>query len=136
MFKKDAKITLLKGLPLFSECSQRELAKIASIADEIYFPEGRTLIKEGAAGREFIVVVDGTVEVRRNGEVLEMKGGTSFFGEAALLTGAPRNATVITTSGVRALLITGQAFTRLLEESPSIQGKILASLALRLADPA
>lgn len=136
MFKKDAKIALLKTLPLFSECSQRELARIASIADEIRFPEGRTLIKEGAAGREFIVVVDGTVEVRRGGKLVPLKGGTSFFGEAALLTGAPRNATVTTTSGVRALVITGPAFNRLLQESPSIQGKIVASLALRLADPA
>jgi CRP-like cAMP-binding protein len=136
VFKKDAKITLLRQLPLFSECSQRELAAIAAIADEIHFPEGRTLIREGAVGREFIVVVDGSVEIRRGGRRVPLKGGTSFFGEAALLTGAPRNATVTTTSPVRALLITGQSFTRLLEQSPTIQGKILASLALRLADSA
>ena len=136
MFKNDAKITRLKQLPLFSECSQRELAAVAAIADEIHFPEGRTLIQEGAVGREFIVVVDGTVEIRRRGKRVPLQGGTNFFGEAALLTGAPRNATVTTTSPVRALLITGQSFTRLLAESPAIQGKILASLALRLADPA
>ncbi len=58
----------------------------------------------------------------------------SFFGEAALLTGAPRNATVTTTSPVQALLITDRAFTRLLKESPQIQQKILASLAARLAE--
>ena len=134
MFRKNAKIALLQQVPLFSECSQRELANIAAIADEIHFPEGRTLIREGAVGREFIVVVEGSVEVRRRGRRVPLKGGTSFFGEAALLTGAPRNATVTTTSLVQALLITSQAFTRLLEDSPAIQGKILASLAARLAD--
>lgn len=134
MFKKDAKIALLKQVPLFSECSRRELAEIAAIADEVNFPEGSTLIQEGATGREFIIVVDGTVEVRRGGRRLPPKGGMSFFGEAALLTGAPRNATVTTTSPVLALLITDRAFTRLLKESPQIQQKILASLAARLAD--
>ncbi len=70
MFKKDAKIALLKQVPLFSECSGRELAEIAAIADEVNFPEGSTLIQEGATGREFIIVVDGTVEVRRAGRRL------------------------------------------------------------------
>ena len=134
MFKKDAKIALLKQVPLFSECSGRELAEIAAIADEVNFPDGSTLIQEGATGREFIVVVDGTVKVRRGERRLPPKGGMSFFGEAALLTGAPRNATVTTTSPVQALLITDRAFTRLLKESPQIQQKILASLAARLAD--
>ena len=134
MFKKDAKIVLLKQVPLFSECSGRELGEIAAIADEVNFPEGSMLIQEGATGREFIVVVDGTVEVWRGGRRLPLKGGVSFFGEAALLTGAPRNATVTTTSPVQALLITDRAFTRLLKESSQIQQKILASLAARLAD--
>jgi len=134
MFKKNAKIARLKQVPLFSECSQRELAEIAAIADEMHFPEGRTLIKEGAVGREFIVVLDGSVEVRRNGRRLPARGDASFFGETALLTGARRTATVTAASAVRALLITDRAFRRLLEDSPGIQRKIMASLAARVVD--
>ncbi len=133
MFRKAVKIELLKRVPLFSECSRRELGEIAAIADEIRFPEGRTLIKEGGVGREFFVVVDGTVEVRRRGRRVAIESGASFFGEAALLTGKPRNASVTTTSPVQALVITDRAFHRLLKDSPAIQGKILASLAARLA---
>ena len=128
------KIAWLKRVPLFSGCSRRELGEIAAIADEMRFPAGRTLIKEGAPGREFIVVLDGTVEVRRGGRKLPARGDMTFFGEAALLTGARRNATVTTTSPVQALVITDRAFHRLLADSPAIQGKILASLAARLAD--
>jgi len=80
------------------------------------------------------VVVDGTVEVRRGGRRIPLKGGTNFFGETALLTGTPRNATVTTTSPVRALVITGRSFGRLLSDSPGIQRKILVSLAARLPD--
>ena len=134
MFRKDAKIELLKRAPLFSECSRRELGEVASIADEMRFSAGRTLIEEGRPGREFFVVVDGEVEVRRRGRRVALESGPTFFGEAALLTGKPRNASVITTTPVRALVITDRAFRRLLSEAPSIQSKILASLAARLAE--
>ena len=134
MFTKNAKVELLKQVPLFSDCSRRELTEIATITDEIYFPEGSALMEEGDAGKEFVVVVDGTVEVRRGGKRIPLKGGTNFFGETALLTGTPRNATVTTTSPVRALVITGRSFGRLLSDSPRIQRKILVSLAARLPD--
>ena len=134
MFTKNAKVELLKQVPLFSDCSRRELAEIATIADEIHFPAGKALMKEGDAGKEFVVVVDGTVEVRRRGRRVPLKGGANFFGETALLTDTPRNATVTTTSPVRALVITGQSFGRLLSDSPGIQRKILVSLAARLPD--
>jgi len=134
MFRREVKVELLRSVPLFSGCSQRELGRIAAIADEMRFPEGRTLIREGGIGREFFVVVDGTVEVRRRGRRVALEGGPSYFGEAALLTGKPRNASVTTTSPVQALVITDRAFHRLLKDSPAIQGKILASLAARFAD--
>jgi CRP-like cAMP-binding protein len=96
-------------------------------------PSGKVLIREGAPGREFIVILEGTVEVRRKGRRLPQAGDSSFFGEAALLTGAPRNATVTTTSPVATLIITDRAFQRLLKASPTIQGKTLTALATRLA---
>jgi CRP-like cAMP-binding protein len=134
VFSKNAKIDRLKHVPLFSECSRTELADVAGVADEVHFPAGRTLIKQGATGRELIVVLDGKVEVSRNGRRIPLRGDSSFFGEAALLTGRRRNATVKTASPVRALVITDRAFTRLLKDSPTIQRKLLASLASRLAD--
>ncbi len=123
----------MRSVPLFSGCSKRELTQIASVADELRFDSGRTLIQEGKRGREFIVVLDGEVEVRKGGRKLPPRGGTSFFGELALITDAPRSATVTTTTPVRALVITDQAFRRLLSTSPSIQTKVLESLAERLA---
>ena len=133
MFAKNAKIELLKRVPLFAECSKSDLARIAQIADEIGFPAGRTLIEEGKPGREFFVIVDGTVDVRRGGRKLPQRGDSKYFGEMALLTGKPRNATVATTSPVRALVITDRAFKRLLQDVPSLAPKILASVAERLA---
>jgi CRP-like cAMP-binding protein len=133
MLRKNAKVELMRNAPLFSSCSKRELAEIASLADEIDFPEGKTLIKEGERGREFFVLIEGTVDVRKEGRVLAHRGGSDCFGEMALILDAPRMATVTTTSPVRALVLTDRAFRDLIERSPDIQLKILKSLAQRLA---
>jgi CRP/FNR family transcriptional regulator, cyclic AMP receptor protein len=135
VFTKNAKIETLKSVPLFAGCSRRELAEIAAVADEMHFASGRTLIRQGATGREFVVIVDGSVEVKKNGRRVPIAGDAMFFGEAALLTGAPRNATVTTTSPVRALVLTDRSFDRLLKDVPSIQRKVLVALAERLASP-
>ena len=132
MFGKHAKVELLRRVPLFAECSKRELATIAQVADEIHFPAGRTLIKEGRPGGEFFVIAEGTVDVRRNGRKLPQRGDSHSYGEMALLSGKPRNATVTTTSPVSALVITGRAFRQLLVDVPSLAPKLLASLAARL----
>jgi CRP-like cAMP-binding protein len=131
VFAKNLKVRRLKEVPLFSGCSKRELEEISSVADELVFPPGQTLIEQGAVGREFIVVLDGEVEVRRDGKLLP-RGDASYFGEVALLTGAPRNATVTTTTQVSALVVTARAFDHLVANSDSIRRKVIANLASRL----
>ncbi len=131
--RRNAKVDLLRRVPLFAGCSARELGEISSLADELFQPVGTTLIAEGTKGREFFVLVDGTAEVRRGGRRLNELGPGSFFGEIALVSETPRTATVTATAPVRLLVITGQSFRRLLTESPSIQAKVLAALAERLA---
>jgi CRP/FNR family transcriptional regulator, cyclic AMP receptor protein len=133
MLRKDARIALLRNVPLFAGCSKRELREIASVADEIDFPEGKTLAREGAAGREFFVLVDGDAQVTSDGRTLAQLGAGSWFGEMALLTSEPRTATVVTTSPVRTLVIADREFRALMERHPQIAGKVLTSVAQRLA---
>jgi CRP/FNR family transcriptional regulator, cyclic AMP receptor protein len=129
----NSKIDLIKGVPLFSAASKQELAEIASIADEIDLPDGKLLIKEGDAGREFFVLIDGTAEVQRGGKKVAAIGPGDFFGEISLISKTPRNATITTTSPVRALVITDRAFRHLLDHSPQIQIGVLSALAERVA---
>ena len=134
MLRKDAKIELLKNVPLFERCSKRELREIATLADELHLPAGRNLAKEGATGKEFVVLVEGEADVRRRGRRINTLHSGDFLGEIALITGAPRTATVTTTSGSRILVITSSSFRRLLREMPSIQQKVLEALAARIPD--
>jgi CRP-like cAMP-binding protein len=129
----NTKIDLIKRVPLFSSASKQELAQIASIADEIDFPEGKVLITEGDSGREFFVLIEGSAEVQRGGKKVAAIGDGDFFGEIALISKTPRNATITTTSPVRALVITDRAFRQLMDRSPQIAVGVLSALAERLA---
>ena len=131
--RKNAKVEMLKRVPLFSRCSNKELGEIAQITDEIDLPEGRVLTKEGASGREFFVLVEGNADVRRKRRKVGTLGPGDFLGEIALVTKAPRTATVKTTSPVRALVVSEQNFRRLLERAPQVQIKVLEALAERVA---
>src|SRR6266581_3116228 len=122
---KNAKIELLKRVPLFSGCSKRELAEIALVADELDLAAGKVLIREGERGRQFYVIVEGSVGVTRKGRKVTIRGGSEIFGEMALLSDAPTNSTVTTTSAVRALVVTDRSFRSLMEGSPGIQLKVL-----------
>ncbi len=113
LLHKDAKVELLKQVPLFERLSKRELREIATLAD---------------------VLVEGAADVRRRGRKINTLGSGDFLGEIALITGTPRTATVTTTAGSRLLVITSSAFRRLMREMPSIQEKVLAALAARIPD--
>lgn len=131
--RRNAKIDLLRGVPLFAACSTKELGLIATAVDELAQPAGTVLTEEGARGREFFVLIDGTVTVTKAGKPLSPLGPGDFFGEIALITDVPRTATVVAKTPVRLLVMTAPAFRRLVEETPSIQGKVLLALARRVA---
>ena len=133
MLRKNAKIDLIARVPLFERCSKRELAEIASVADELSLPAGRKLVSEGALGHEFVVIAEGAAEVKRRGKVVNRLGPGDFFGEISLVTGEPRTATVTTRSPSRLLIFSAPAFRSLLHDAPGIRSRVLAAAALRLA---
>jgi CRP-like cAMP-binding protein len=134
VLRKNAKVELIKRVPLFSHCSKKELGMVAQIADEIDLPEGKTLMREGDRGREFFVLVEGNAEVRKQGSKVNALGKGDFFGEIALVSHKPRTATVTTTSPSRALVVTEQSFRSLLDGAPDVQRKILLALADRVVE--
>jgi CRP/FNR family cyclic AMP-dependent transcriptional regulator len=129
----DSKVAAIAKVPLFSKCSKGELRRIAQLADEIDLAEGKVLTQQGARGREFFVLLEGTADVRQDDRALPPLGAGDFLGEIALVADVPRTATVTASSPVRALVITDRAFRELLRQSPDIQGKVLDAVASRFA---
>ena len=131
--RRDAKVELLKKVPLFAGCSKSELRELARTADELDVREGTVLTREGRPGREFFVLIDGTVRVTKKGKTVANLGPGDWLGEIALITDSPRTATVTTTSPVDLLVITDRRFRSVVETMPSIALKVLSCVGDRLA---
>jgi CRP-like cAMP-binding protein len=131
--RRDAKVELLKKVPLFAGCSKGELAQLARTADELDIREGTVLTREGKAGREFFVLISGTAKVTKNGRKIAELGPGDWLGEIALITDSPRTATVTATSPVDLLVITDRRFRTVVETMPSIALKVLSSIGERLS---
>jgi CRP/FNR family transcriptional regulator, cyclic AMP receptor protein len=132
----NAKVDLLKQVPLFAGCSKKELEVLAGIADEIDLNDGSVLTREGQPGREFFVLIEGAVEVTQGGDQIARLEGGDWFGEIALLTKANRTATVTALSPVRVLVVTDRAFRQVLETTPTIAVKMLERVGERLGHDA
>ena len=133
---KNEKAQLLKRVPLFAECSKAELIEVAICAREREAAEGDRLTEEGRHGRDFFVLVEGAVAVRRGRKELADLGPGDWFGEMAILRYKPRAATVTATSPVRVLVISDRDFRRIVETTPRIALKVLRSVAQRLEQDA
>lgn len=132
LLKADAKVDLIRHLPLFELCSKRDLRRIAALAVEREIDEGSELIREGEPGTEFFVVVDGEIDVRRRGRRVASLGAGSYVGEIALLSRSPRTATVVATTPLRVLAIAGRDFVELLDSIPELWLKVARTLADRV----
>jgi CRP-like cAMP-binding protein len=135
-FRRGTKIDLIAKVPLFAGLSKSQLGQVASIADEIDLPADKVLIRQGERGREFYVLLDGEVEVTRDGKSLATRRAGEFFGEIALVSSLPRVATVTTRKPVRALVIRDVEFRALLQRTPAIALKVLSAVADRLPQEA
>ena len=114
----------LNGISLFDSLSPDELAEVASRADEIDVDAGRRLVSEGRFGYEFFVIENGTAEVVRGEQHLADLGPGDFFGEMALLGDTTRNADVVASSDVRAMVMTDEQFRSLQHRMPAVAEKI------------
>jgi CRP/FNR family cyclic AMP-dependent transcriptional regulator len=130
---KDSKIELLKSVPLFAGCTKKELAAIARLTTLVDVPAGKQLVGEGERGHEFAVLVEGSADVLQHDQQINALSAGDFFGEIALVSDVPRTATVKTTSPAVLLVLTTQAFWSLVEQMPTIERRVLKTLAERLA---
>jgi len=128
----DARVKHLARVPLFGDCTDEELGRIAHISKIVESPAGTILTEIGAPGDSFFFIIDGRVSVQTQiGSGDPLRPG-DFFGEMSLLDGAPRSATIIATTDVRLLVVQQSHFWRLLDEAPDLVRRILMILSRRV----
>ena len=124
----------LARVPLFSACSKKELQLISRRAEQVEVPAGKVLVREGAAGAEFFVILDGTAEVSRRGRKVATLGPGAFFGDLALLDRAPRNATITAKTPMQLTVLGQREFAAMIDDVPGFAHKLLSGLAHRLRE--
>lgn len=131
------KILRLKGIELFEGLSVGEFAAVASVTEEVGYPAGEFVIKEGDAGETMYLIVSGEVAVVKGlGEDQEIElariGAGDYFGEMALVDDVVRSATVRTEKESRLLVLHKQEFKEIVREYPQIALQICKVLSARI----
>jgi CRP-like cAMP-binding protein len=116
----------LRSIPLFESLTSEERRAIAPHADEVDAQEGTELVRQGEFAYEFFVIEEGTAEVLRDGERIAELGPGDFLGEMGIVGKVVRNATVVTTSPARVIVMTEQALRSMARTNPAVADRITA----------
>jgi CRP-like cAMP-binding protein len=116
---------MFAGLPV------DELGAIADVMREQHANAGEVLLTHGRRGDQVLIVLEGVVEVQRNGEVLEVMGRGAVVGEVAVFTDHHRNATVIARTDVQLGLIDGPALRSLADAIPLLSERLGSVVQIR-----
>ena len=113
-------IPVLERVPLFQSLSKRHVRRVARLAEMKRYKSGGGVVRAGARGDAFYVILDGSVRVETpDGHTKDLHEG-DYFGELALLDGAPRAATVSAMNSLATARIARTGFLKLLREEPEI----------------
>lgn len=109
---------VLKRAPLFVDFTREELRAVSERLKMEHFARGDVIIRQGDPGDRFYIIRRGHVHVMQSDSygyerMVNQLGSGDYFGEAALLTGAPRNATIRALTSVSTFTLSKQAFDQL-----------------------
>ena len=98
-------------------------------------PEGSTIVRQSDEGDKFYIVRSGTATVFREGPggraLVATLGEAEFFGEAALVTGEPRNATILAATDVDLYVLSKADFREAIDSSATFKEQLLRVLFQR-----
>lgn len=114
----------LRAVDLFRALTPAQLTAVAEKMTKRHFALGETIIREGEAGEQFFLISDGEVDVVRADHEVARLGRGEFFGEVALISGEPRNATIIATEPLDTFVLGKSDFQAAVVSSPSFREQL------------
>ncbi len=111
-----------------------ELRLIESLGTVTTLPAGRRFVTEGAFGREAVIILDGSASIVHENsdggvETIATVGKGDLVGEVALLSGQPRNATVMADTDLEIVVFNIREFRSLLDQAPRLSFEIAGRAA-------
>jgi voltage-gated potassium channel len=122
---------MISKVSFFENAGAATIADVASLLRPRDFPARSVVTRRGQPGDCMYFIVDGEVEILIEPKPVRLGPG-AFFGEIAILTGAPRNATVITTKVTQLLSLDIADFRALAASRPELTDLIRKEADLRL----
>ena len=124
---------VLKRVPLFVNLDEDELDRVARSLKTERFSAGEAVIRQGEPGEKFYIIERGNVSVWKTGEEgVEARharlGPGQYFGEIALVTNAPRNATIRAETPLVLLSLDHADFDRLVRGYVSLAEQVNTSV--------
>jgi CRP/FNR family cyclic AMP-dependent transcriptional regulator len=126
------KAARLRALPPFAGCSTAELEDLAGLVEESCRPAGATLTRQGGLGLEVFVIVEGEVDITRDGVHVATLSAGDVLGELALLGAGARTATATCRTDTSFLVVGAHAFPAVLDR-PTVGRAIRRAAAARVA---
>jgi signal transduction histidine kinase len=127
----------LRKSPLFEGLADEELQQLVDNAEHVTFRAGDILMQQGEPGDSAHVVLNGGFEIQKqSGQSvikIDVREPGEIIGEMALLSNAPRSATVVAVMESETLCISQEAFENLLLTSPSATMAVLHWVMARLS---
>jgi len=121
----------LKGVEVFKALTPNELTHVAERMAKRHYLPGDVVIREGDIGHELFLISEGAVKVERTGHEVARLGPGEFFGELALLSGKPRNATVVAADALETYVLGEDDFRAAIDASASFRDQLRRVYFLR-----
>jgi len=128
---RQAAVDRLTSVDHFRDCTREQLEDVVRLAERVQVGGGEVLAREGRVGREFFLILSGTVAVTQRARRVNTLGPGDFFGELAAMNPGPRNATVTALSDLDVLIIGPREFAAM-ADIPGFRDALFRSMARRL----
>jgi CRP/FNR family cyclic AMP-dependent transcriptional regulator len=127
---------LLRNVPMFAKMDSSKLKLLAFTSQSLSFDDGEVLFEAGDRADSVYVIMSGEVEILADTGESQFVAGTlgrnQLFGELAVLTQAPRSATLRAKGDLVALRISDEIFLKLLAENPEVALDVMRQLSEKL----
>jgi CRP/FNR family cyclic AMP-dependent transcriptional regulator len=123
---------ILAGFTLFGDLQTPQLLGVAGAFEEVVFPEGDRILRQGLTGSGFYVILEGAADVIVDGQRRAGLHRGDFFGEVSILLGEPPTADVVATSTLRCIVMAGSAVEAFMVAYPRVMYRMLQAQARRL----
>ena len=125
-------VDILAGVALFADLELPALERVAHMSEEVVFPAGERIIRQGLTGAGLHIILEGTAAVIVDGTERARFGPGDFFGEISALLGIAPVADIVAVREIRALVLAAPQIEAFLLTNPHVMYRMLQAMARRI----